>query len=60
MLDFLGRRAIEGVEAVERGEYWRTVRVPAKGGEAVGWISVELAPRRSALRVTASPALAQS
>ena len=60
MLDFLARRAIEGVEAVERGKYWRTVRVPAKGGEAAGWISVELAPRRSALRVSASPALAQS
>ena len=25
MLDFLGRRAIDGVEAVERGRYWRSV-----------------------------------
>jgi len=60
MLDFLGRRAIDGVEAVERGRYWRSVRVAAKGGDATGWISVERSPRRSSLRVTASPALAQA
>jgi len=58
MLDFLARRAIDGVEAVERGRYWRSVRVPAKGKDAIGWICVERAPRRSALRVSASPALA--
>src|SRR5204863_1040733 len=60
MLDFLGRRAIDGVEAVERGRYWRSVRVAAKAGDATGWISVERSRRRSSLRVTASPALAQA
>ena len=60
MLDFLARRAIDGVEAVVRGKYWRTVRVPAKSGEALGWICAERAPRRSSLRVTASPSLAHA
>ena len=60
MLAFLAARAIEGVETVERGRYWRTVRVPARSGEATGWICVERAPRRSSLRVTASPALARA
>src|SRR5204862_2808775 len=59
MLDFLARRAIAGVEAVERGKYWRSVRIPTKKNQdVIGWICVERSPRRSSLRVTASPALA--
>ena len=58
MLAFLERRAITGVESVERGAYLRTVRVAAARGEARGWISVAPSKRRAALRVTASASLA--
>jgi AraC family transcriptional regulator of adaptative response / DNA-3-methyladenine glycosylase II len=57
MLAFLERRAIAGVESIERGRYLRTVRVMARA-EAAGWISVAPSPRRSALRVTVSASLA--
>ena len=58
MLAFLGRRAIVGVESVERGRYLRTVRVMARAQACEGWISVAPSPRRSALRVTVSASLA--
>ena len=58
MLGFLERRAIAGVESVERGRYLRTVRVTTARGEASGWISVAPSRRRSALRVTVSASLA--
>ncbi|MEP7069718.1 MAG: DNA-3-methyladenine glycosylase 2 [Usitatibacter sp.] len=57
MLAFLERRAIAGVEAVERGKYLRTVRLDARE-EARGWIAVAPSKRRAALRVTASACLA--
>jgi AraC family transcriptional regulator, regulatory protein of adaptative response / DNA-3-methyladenine glycosylase II len=57
MLEFLGRRAIAGVEAIERGTYLRTVRVRARE-EHSGWISVAPSPRRSAIRVDVSASLA--
>ena len=58
MLGFLERRAIAGVESVERGRYLRTVRVTTARGEASGWISVAPSRRRSALRVSVSASLA--
>ena len=65
MLAFLERRAIAGVEAVEKGVYLRTVRLGPRrhGGDAaqgsrVGWIAVAPSKRRSALRVTVSASLA--
>jgi AraC family transcriptional regulator of adaptative response / DNA-3-methyladenine glycosylase II len=57
MLEFLGRRAIPGVEAIDRRTYLRTVRVRARE-EHSGWISVAPSPRRAALRVGVSASLA--
>jgi AraC family transcriptional regulator of adaptative response / DNA-3-methyladenine glycosylase II len=54
MLAFLDKRAIAGVEVVEKRTYYRTVRI----GKATGWISVAPSKRRSALRVTVSASLA--
>jgi AraC family transcriptional regulator of adaptative response / DNA-3-methyladenine glycosylase II len=59
MLEFLGRRAIAGVEAIERRTYLRTVRVRARE-EHSGWISVAPSPRRSALRVSVSASLSRA
>jgi AraC family transcriptional regulator of adaptative response / DNA-3-methyladenine glycosylase II len=61
MLAFLERRAVAGVEAVEKGAYVRTVRLGPRlhGGDTVtGWISVAPSKRKSALRVTVSASLA--
>ena len=58
MLAFLERRAIAGVESVQRASYRRTVRVATARGEATGWISVAPSKRRAALRVTVSASLA--
>ena len=60
MLVFLRKRAIVGVEAVERNAYLRTVRLAARvpgGGDLVGWLSVAPSRRQSALRVTVSASL---
>src|SRR5260221_11870101 len=58
MLGFLERRAVAGVESIERGRYLRTVRVATARGEGSGWIRVAPSKRRSALRVTVSASLA--
>jgi len=68
MLEFLGRRAIAGVEAVDGRRYRRTVRIARAGPDSrlhgngattvTGWIDVAPSPRKSALRVTASASLA--
>ncbi|MGE0356269.1 MAG: AlkA N-terminal domain-containing protein [Burkholderiales bacterium] len=58
MLDFLGRRAVAGVEAVEGNRYRRTVRIERAGKVHQGWIAVAPSPRKSALRVAASASLA--
>ncbi len=59
MVEFLGRRAIAGVEAVDGRRYRRTVRIARSDEPAVtGWIEVAPSPRKSALRVTASASLA--
>ena len=57
MLAFLERRAIPGVEHVQRNAYRRTVRVPGPK-PATGWIEVLPSRRRSALRVNVSASLA--
>jgi AraC family transcriptional regulator of adaptative response / DNA-3-methyladenine glycosylase II len=54
MLGFLEKRAIAGVESVDRRTYLRTVRI----GKASGWLAVAPSKRRSALRVTVSASLA--
>jgi len=58
MLHFLARRAVGGVEAVERHSYLRTVRAERDGKVMHGWIEVAPSKRRSALRVVASASLA--
>ncbi|HXF79868.1 MAG TPA: DNA-3-methyladenine glycosylase 2 [Usitatibacter sp.] len=58
MLEFLARRAVGGVEAVEGRGYLRTVRAERDGKALHGWIEVAPSRRRSALRVVASASLA--
>jgi len=58
MLAFLADRVIEGVEAVTRDAYVRTVSLLHRGATHVGRIEVRRAPRKPALRVSVSPSLA--
>jgi AraC family transcriptional regulator of adaptative response / DNA-3-methyladenine glycosylase II len=58
MLAFLDKRAIAGVEAIEQGAYWRTLRIEREGRLHTGWIHVAPSKRRAALRVTVSASLA--
>ena len=58
MLRFLEKRAIPGVEVVDRKSYHRTVQVDRRGQAHRGWLSVAPSPRRAALRVTVSASLA--
>ena len=57
MLAFLAGRAVQGVETVDARRYRRTVRLDG-AKPASGWLEVAPSPRKSALRVTASSALA--
>lgn len=59
-LDFLGARAIAGVEQVEAGRYRRTVRIAADGKEHRGWIEVAQSAKRPALRVAIAASLARA
>jgi AraC family transcriptional regulator of adaptative response / DNA-3-methyladenine glycosylase II len=58
LLAFLGRRGIDGVEDVRDEIYRRTVRVDVRGAAFVGWIEVQPAKRRSALKVRLAGSLA--
>ena len=58
MLQFLARRAIPGVESVERRAYSRTMRAASKERAIAGWISVAPSPRKHALRLSVSASLA--
>jgi AraC family transcriptional regulator of adaptative response / DNA-3-methyladenine glycosylase II len=58
MLEFLGSRAIEDVEAVTRDAYVRSVAVVHRGATHVGRIEVRRAAKKPALRVSVSPSLA--
>lgn len=59
LLAFLEMRAIPGVEAVQEGAYWRTVRLPAPSGTAElrGWISVRPDEEHDRALVTLSSSL---
>jgi AraC family transcriptional regulator of adaptative response / DNA-3-methyladenine glycosylase II len=59
MLDFLGRRAIAGIEEVRGREYRRTIRIEHAGRSHAGIVSVAPSPRRSAARVIVSESLAR-
>jgi AraC family transcriptional regulator of adaptative response / DNA-3-methyladenine glycosylase II len=60
MLAFLEKRAVKGVEAVDKGSYVRTVRLGPglRRSDSSGWICVAPSRRKSALRVTVSASLA--
>jgi AraC family transcriptional regulator of adaptative response / DNA-3-methyladenine glycosylase II len=55
LLQFLGARAIPGVEWVEEQQYQRTVKI----GETVGTIRVEQQPQKNSLLLTISPNLSR-
>lgn len=57
LLNFLGARAIPGVEQVDSSQYRRTVSVTHKGKTHQGWISVSNCPERNVLAVTLSSSL---
>ncbi|WP_374619916.1 AlkA N-terminal domain-containing protein [Pandoraea sp.] len=61
LLDFLGERAIEGVERRDGDTYTRTLRIEREDGQSlVGWCRIAPLPDRHALQVTLPPALAGS
>lgn len=64
ILEFLGQRAIAGVEAVRDDMYFRTLAINTSDGRQLsGWISVENIPEKNLLQLTVSdsllPALSQ-
>jgi AraC family transcriptional regulator of adaptative response / DNA-3-methyladenine glycosylase II len=59
-LQFVGTRAIPGVEEVDGQRYRRTVRVAQDGRERHGWIELALSAKKPALRVAVSASLAKA
>jgi len=59
VLAFLGARAIDGLESVAGRTYTRTLDIARGGDVHAGRIAVSHLPRRGALRVVLSPALAR-
>ena len=57
MLDFLAKRAIQGVEEVKGREWRRTLRIERAGRIHAGIVRVSPNPRRSAVRVVVSESL---
>jgi AraC family transcriptional regulator of adaptative response / DNA-3-methyladenine glycosylase II len=60
MRAFLGVRAIPGVEVVEGSCYRRTVRILCDGKEQLGWIAIEMSPKKPTMRVAISASLAKA
>ncbi|WP_288092553.1 DNA-3-methyladenine glycosylase 2 family protein [Thiomonas sp.] len=61
MIDFLARRAVDGVERVTADGYGRAVAFAAEPGAppVTGWIAVNHDPERHSLRLTLPPRLAR-
>ena len=57
LAQFLGSRAIEGVEEVAGGVYRRAIRIERGGATHAGWIAVEPVDGKAALRVLMSSSL---
>src|SRR5258705_3460787 len=57
---FMGVRSIGGVETVEGSCYRRTVRILIDGKEHLGWIAIEMAPKKPTLCVAVSASLAKA
>jgi AraC family transcriptional regulator, regulatory protein of adaptative response / DNA-3-methyladenine glycosylase II len=60
LLDFLGKRAIAGVEQVGNGVYARSVSLVAEGRRLDGWIEVTHRPARHAVVLRFPPTLAHA
>ncbi|MGE5640595.1 MAG: AlkA N-terminal domain-containing protein [Clostridia bacterium] len=60
MTAFLAARAVDGVEAVDRGAYRRTARITLGPRDYEGWLQVEPVARKPALAVTLSASLAKA
>jgi AraC family transcriptional regulator of adaptative response / DNA-3-methyladenine glycosylase II len=60
LLDFLGRRAVPGVEQVADGVYRRMVRMATGGGLVRGWIEVAADRERAQLRLRVDSRLARA
>jgi AraC family transcriptional regulator of adaptative response / DNA-3-methyladenine glycosylase II len=60
LLAFLGARAIDGVEQVDRRGYRRSLALTNRAGPHAGWICVSHAPRRHAIVVDVSASLARA
>ncbi len=58
MLDFLGHRAIAGVESVTGDAYARSVAISHRGTVHTGRVEVRRAPRKAALTISVSASLA--
>ena len=58
--EFLGARAIPGVETLDAECYRRTARIAVDGKEHRGWIEAALSKKKPALRVTVSASLAKA
>jgi len=59
MLDFLGARAVDGLERVDERAYRRTLAIPHRGAQHAGWIGVSMAARRPVLVLDVAPSLAR-
>lgn len=58
LMEFLGLRAVPGVEWVTEGTYHRVVRISREGIFHSGWMTAADQPERKALKLTISPTLA--
>jgi AraC family transcriptional regulator of adaptative response / DNA-3-methyladenine glycosylase II len=59
LMQFLGARAIAGIEAVEARSYVRSVAVDASGTRHTGWVRVRPLASRNMLAVDVAPSLAR-
>lgn len=59
LIDFLGARAIDGVEAVAGGVYRRALAIEGRAGLHRGWIEATRSRARPALSVRLSPSLSK-
>lgn len=60
MLQFIGARAIAGVEEITDSGYRRTVRIAIDDTMYTGWIALAMSPKKPTLRVTVAATLAKA
>ena len=59
LLDFLGRRAVPGLEVIAGNAYRRTLAIEHRGTRHIGWMSAQPAPRRPALVLEVASSLSR-